>query len=408
VRLTPSAAPCYAAGVHLETDATVAAGDARRRELDADRRYLGRYPLIPGNRATLLVDGAQAYPAMLDAISRAERSILLESYIFRADRAGRTFLEALVERAQAGVEVRVLVDGVGSGDTPPSFWEPLQAHRGRVAVFRPLQGFFRVGKRFWQRDHRKLLVVDDQVGFIGGMNIGDDYAPVDWGGEGWHDAHVRIDGPAARGLAQLFHGTWRQLDRADPGPRIVAGEIMGNVGVQILEGRLTRRHSVRQSYLHAIRNARHTIRITNAYCIPDRPVRRALRGARRRGVHVQMMLAGRTDLRSVQFAGRYLYRALMETGIEIYEWTDRVLHAKSAVIDGRWCSIGSYNLERRSLLHNLEANIACVDATLGAALDAQFVADLPRARRIDPETWHRRPAFEKLAEAFFYQLRYLL
>lgn len=394
--------------MRLEIDATVATAEDRRRELDADRRYLGRYPLIPGNRATLLVDGAQAYPAMLAAIAHAERSILLESYIFRADHAGRTFLEALVERAQAGVEVRVLVDGVGSSDTPTSFWEPLLAHRGRVAVFRPLEGLFRIGRRFWQRDHRKLLVVDDQVAFIGGMNIGDDYAPPEWGGEAWHDAHARIEGPAARGLAHLFQRTWRQLDRADPGPRVVPGEVMGDVGVQILEGRLTRRHSVRQAYLHAIRKARHTIRITNAYCIPDRAVRRALRGARRRGVRVQMLLAGRTDLRSVQFAGRYLYRVLMRAGIELFEWTERVLHAKSAVIDGRWCSIGSYNLERRSLLHNLEANVACVDAKLGAALEAQFEADLARSQRIDPETWHRRPAFEKLAEAFFYQLRYLL
>ena len=267
---------------------------------------------------------------------------------------------------------------------------------------------FRWGWRSWQRDHRKLLVVDDRVAFIGGLNIGDDYAPLAWRGEAWHDAHARIEGPAARALTLVFNRTWRQVTAEDWSHRLGPAVVAGDTGVQILEGRLTRRHSVRKAYVHAIRNARRSIQITNAYCIPDRLVRRALRGACRRGVRVQMLLAGRTDVRSVQYAGRHLYRRLLQWGVEIYEWTERVLHAKSAVIDGLWCSIGSYNLDRRSLLHNLEANVACVDAALGAALTRQFASDIASARRIDPESWHRRPTVEKLLETLFYQLRYLL
>ena len=386
---------------------TAAVVDARPA-IELDRQYLGRYPTIAGNRAELLVDGAQAYPAMLGAIAAAESSIALESYIFRADATGRRFLEALVERTQAGVQLRVLVDGVGASDTPRTFWEPLIARGAQVEVFRPLRGLFPFGKAAWIRDHRKLLVIDDRVGFIGGLNIGNDNAPLSWGGQGWHDEHVRIDGPAARGLAMLFNRTWWRITKDDWNRRLGPAIPAGDIRMQILEGRLTRRHSVRKSYLHAIRNAQSTIRITNAYCIPDRPVRWALRDARRRGVRVQLLLAGRTDVRAIQLAGRYLYERLLTHGIEIYEWTDRVLHAKTAVIDGRWCSIGSYNLDRRSLLHNLEANIACVDPGLGAALDAQFERDIARSRFIDPKTWHRRPGLQKLLEILFYQFRYLL
>jgi cardiolipin synthase len=372
-----------------------------------DRRYLGRYPALAGNAARLLVDGREAYPAMLSAIGQAEHSIVLESYIFCPDEAGQRFLAALVERALGGISVRVLVDGVGSMDTPASFWQPLIAAGGRVAVYSPVGSLWRVRSN-WVRDHRKLLVVDDTVGFLGGLNISNTYAPVEWGGGAWHDVHARIAGPAAHALAVLFNRTWRQITKEDWSRWLLHPVVVGDTSMQILEGRLTRRHSVRQAYLHAIRNAQATIRITNAYCIPDRSVRRALREARARGVRVQLLLAGRTDLRSVQLAGRYLYRRLLSWGVEIYEWTDRVLHAKTAVVDGRWCSIGSYNLDRRSLLHNLEANIACVDAGLGAALEAQFAGDLARSRPIDPARWHRRPAVQKLLEVFFYQLRYLL
>jgi cardiolipin synthase len=377
-------------------------------QLELEQRYLGRYPAVPGNATELLVDGERAYPAMLAAIAAAERSIVLESYIFRADAAGQRFLAALVERAAAGVSVRVLVDGVGAGDTPDEFWDPLRDAGGELAVFRPLAGLFQLGLYFWQRDHRKVLVVDDHVAFIGGMNVGDDYAPLSWGGEAWHDVHVRLRGPVARALTALVNRTWRQVTGKDWSPQLGPAAVAGQTSVQLLEGRLTRRHSVRQAYLHAIRHARHTIRIVNAYCIPDRGVRRALRDARRRGVRVQLLLAGRTDLYPVRFASRFLYRRLLRWGIEVYEWTERVLHAKAAVIDGVWCSIGSYNLDRRSLVHNLEANVACVDAELGAASDARFEADLALSRRVDPDTWHRRPALEKLLEVFWYQLRWLL
>jgi cardiolipin synthase A/B len=381
----------------------------------AAERYLGKYPAIRGNLVALLTDGAAAYPAMLEAIGQAKRAIVLESYIFAADATGGRFLDALCERARAGVSVRVLVDGVGSLNTPRAFWLPLLEAGGRVEIFRPIVRPIlarllssRWWRFLWHRDHRKLLVVDDRLGFIGGLNIGDDYAPQAWGGRAWHDGHARLEGPAARALASLFNRTWKQLTREDWEGRLAAPSSVGGTSVQLLEGRLTRRHSVRKAYLQAMRNAEHSICITNAYCIPDRMVRRALRGACRRGVKVQMLLAGATDIRAVQYASRALYSRLMRWGVEIYEWTDRVLHAKTAVIDGVWCSIGSYNLDRRSLVHNLEANISCVDRSLGSDMAAQFERDLARSQRVDSATWHRRSGLSKLLEVIFYELRYLL
>ncbi len=369
--------------------------------------FLAGQRAIEGNRVALLVDGAAAFPAMLDAIARAHASVVLESYIFAADATGERFMAALVERALAGVTVRLLVDGVGTMGVPGSFFAALEHAGGQVRIFRPPRVSWS-WQRLWVRDHRKLLVVDDRIAFIGGLNISDDYAPTSWHGGAWHDMHASVEGPAARELTKVINRTWRWSRRGDVPVPLGEAAPVGDTAVQILESRLTKRHSVGRAYRQAIHHARQSVRITNAYFIPDRGVRRALRNACARGVRVQLLLAGRTDVRAVQFASRALYARLLRWGVEIYDWDDRVLHAKTAVIDGAWCSIGSYNMDRRSLLHNLEANIACVDEALAAALDRQFEADIVRSRRIDTKTWHRRTVTEQLLEQLFFKLRYLL
>lgn len=362
--------------------------------------------VIPGNRVTLLVDGAQAYPAMLDAIAGARRRIIMSSYIFGNDAAGARFRDALAERAGAGVDVRLIVDGVGSLTTDDTFLGALLSAGGRVIHYHP-PAPWRPRWGFWQRDHRKLLVIDDVIGFVGGINIGLDYAPASWGGAAWHDVHARVDGPAAVALAAMIDRTWR-WNTGEATVPLGHPEAQGEVGVQVLESRFRHRFTIQRAHLHAIKRARRSIRITNAYFVPTAAVQRALRRAARRGVKVELLLAGRSDVKAVQYASRALYRRLMEAGIVIYEWTAAVLHAKCAVIDGCWCSIGSYNFNRRSLVHDLEANMACVDPMLGVQLDAQFEVDLALARHIDPETWHRRPALEKLLEQVCYALRVLL
>jgi cardiolipin synthase len=312
----------------------------------------------------------------------------------------------LAERAKVGVDVRLIIDGVGSLRTDDRFLAPLSAAGGRVIRYRP-PAPWRPRWGFWKRDHRKLLVVDDRVGFIGGINVGLDYAPESWGGAAWHDVHARVDGPAAVALAAMADRTWR-WHTGEPVVALVRPSPQGEVGVQVIENRLRQRFTIHRAYLRAIKRAQRTIRIANAYFVPTPPVQRALRRAARRGVVVELLLAGRSDVKAMQYASHALYGRLMKSGIAIYEWTAAVLHAKCAVIDGCWCSIGSYNFNRRSLVHDLEANMACVDPMLGLQMDAQFDLDRARSTRIDPETWHRRPAYDKLLEQVFYALRVLL
>lgn len=369
-----------------------------------DRSRWSFYTGIPGNRVKLLVDAVQGYPAMLAAIDAARTNIAFESYIYRADATGQRFLDALVRAQERGVQVRVLVDAVGSAGTDAGFFAPLVRAGGQMAVFQPHV----LGIPTWRRDHRKVLVVDERQAFIGGLNIAQEYAPEDWGGGSWHDVHAEVGGPAAFALGRLFARTWEKVGQRHWAPQRTPS-MVGDTSVQILESKLiVRRHSVRKAYLHAIRHAQHTVRLSNAYFIPDRGILRALRLAAERGVKVQILVAGQSDVLAVRYASCALYARMLRFGAEIFEWPQRMLHAKCAVIDGTWCSIGSYNLDRRSLLHNLEANIACVDTALGAALDAQFVLDAERSKRIDPETWHRRPVLRKLMEQLCYSLRYLL
>lgn len=378
-----------------------------RRRTQPGTHALDPQRATPGNSLTLLKDGAAAFPVMLDAIDSAREAIILGSYIFAADRTGRRFRDALIAARRRGVAVRVLVDGVGSLSTPSEFWQPLRLAGGRVAIYHP-PAPWRPKSEFWRRDHRKLLVVDEQIGFIGGLNIADDYAPVSDGGSGWHDMHARIVGPAACEFTRILNRTWLRITGEDFSKSLCQAVPSGDVAVEIIENRFRTRSAIHHSYLHAIKRASRCIRITNAYFIPDRALSRALIQAVQRGVKVQLLLAGPTDVKPVRYASRARYMRFMRQGVEIYEWTEAVLHAKTAVIDGAWCSIGSFNMDHRSLLHNLEANAVCVDLNVGQALDRTFEADLARAQRIDPNTWHRRPWLDKLFEQLFYKLRILL
>jgi cardiolipin synthase len=365
-------------------------------------------PGYAGNCVRLLVDGEAAYPAMLEGIAQARHSIALESYILAADATGSRFVAALTAAARRGVAVRVLIDGIGSLGTPAAFFSSLTAAGGEVAVFSPPFAW-PPSLLLWQRDHRKLLVIDQAQAFIGGLNIGDAYAPQAWGGAAWHDTHALLHGPVAHGLARLFARTWlRQTQKVWQLPIPPPLRSPGQTFVRLLESRLTQRYSIRRAYLQAIVQAQQRICICNAYCIPDRGILRALRNACGRGVQVQLLLAGTTDVRAVQHASRALYREMLAWGVQIWEWQGPVLHAKSAVIDGTWCSLGSYNMDRRSLLHNLEANIACEDAALGTQMVTQFTADLQHSHRVEHAHWHRRPLLQKFLEKFWYKLRYLL
>lgn len=349
---------------------------------------------VGAHRLALLKDGGQTFSAMLEAIAGAQRTVCLETYILRGDRTGWRFADALSERARAGVEVSLLYDAWGSS-VPAALIESLHQAGVRTAAFHPLRFSGRrrelIG-RLTRRDHRKSLIVDSQIGFTGGINISDDYAAVEDGGRGWRDTHLRIIGPAAVELEYFFLNTWRRVGgvpvneerygghhrRADPLVTVITSDLR--------HGRL----SIKDAYRQAISSAKERIWITNAYFLPTLLFIRELTAAAKRGVDVRIMVAGTTDVRAVLEASRSIYEVLLNAGARLFEWQGRVLHAKTAVVDGRWSTVGSSNLDQQSLRHNLEVNAIVASEQFARALEDMFEEDLEHCEEIVAEHWQRR------------------
>lgn len=351
---------------------------------------------VGAHRLALLEDGAQAYPAMLEAIASARSTICLETYILVADHVGRSFADALAERARAGVEVSLLYDDWGSSVTT-AYLESLTCAGVRVLAYHPLR-FLGPGRvvfgRLTHRDHRKILVIDGRVGFTGGLNLADAYAASPDGGQGWRDTHLRIEGPAVAELEALFRRTWR---RAGGAPihldRYAAETHLADSRVLVLSSDRRRgRARIREAYRAAIRHARERIWITNAYFIPGPRFIASLLAAAGRGVDVRVIVGGTTDVKMVLYATRSLYDALLAGGVRMFEWDGRVLHAKTAVVDGRWATVGSSNLDALSLRWNLEVNAVVRDEAFAAALERMFLEDLGSCREISPVRWGHRAA----------------
>jgi cardiolipin synthase len=377
-------------------------------------RYLTRPERIhPWNRVQPLIGGKQAYPQMLEAIRAAQEHVHLEIYILRDDRIGREFRDALVERVQKGVAVRLLYDSLGCFGLGESFFGPLRAAGAEILAYAPLMPWRRhFGLN--RRDHQKILVVDDRLAFAGGINIGLDYVPLEEGGGGWYDVHARIEGPALHDLAVIFRKTWIKgggAPFAAPGtpPPALPQEGISAPGVQVISNVVVRSRShMRHAYLRAIRRAEKTISIMNAYFIPDRGLRRAFARAARRGVNVRVIVPSTNDVQAVRYASRHLYARLMKTGVRIFEWPGRMMHAKCGVIDEVWSTIGSYNLDRRSFLHNLEVALVVIDSKVGEELAREFEAQLERCREVLAQEWERRSWWQKTKEWLFYGFRYWL
>lgn len=387
----------------------------RRREPFAkgDLGYVPRRERLRAyNCVTPLVGGGDAYPAMLEEIRTARRRVHLEMYILKDDEIGRQFQAAFIERAKTGVEVRVLYDGLGSFALPSRYVDELLQAGVEVQVFHPVAPW----RSRWglnNRDHQKILIVDDEVGFCGGLNVGDEYRPVEQGGGGWHDMHARLEGPAVFDLSRVFRETWIKAGGAPfPEPELAAprpDRARHTALVQVISNeRLLKRSRMRFAYLHAIRRAEKSIHLTNAYFIPDRGLRSAFARAVRRGVDVRVIVPSTSDVRAVYHASRHLYSRLLRRGVRIYEWPERMMHAKAGVIDGVWSTIGSYNLDRRSFLHNLEVALVSIDRDLGERMEVQFQRDLAVCKEVELETWLKRAWWRKYVEWFFFQLRYWL
>jgi cardiolipin synthase len=351
-----------------------------------------------GNALDVLVGGGPTFRAMLAAIAGAHHSICLETYIWDDDATGTRFADAIMNRARAGVAVRVIYDAIGGFGMSGRFVDRLRAAGVQVLEYHPIAPWrarFNVSKR----DHRKILVVDDEIGFAGGINLNDDYAPKEDGGLGWHEVHCQVQGPAVADLAHLFRAVWIAEGGPTYPPPPRAEDVTarpGDIAVRVIDNsKLRRRGAIRRAYVTAIRGARRTILLENAYFLPDRRLRRALYSAVRRGVEVTVIVPGRSDVKAVEYAGHYVFRKVAAKGVRILCWQGSMMHAKTAVVDGIWTTIGSYNLDNRSLRHNLEVIVEILDLDTGAAMERQFRYDESLTTPFDPSEWHRRRWWQK-------------
>jgi cardiolipin synthase A/B len=373
---------------------------------------------VAGNRVRLLRDGIEAYPAMLDAIASAEQQVLFEMYWFDSDQAGRRFAKALSEAAQRGVEVALLYDSLGSITADTRMFDELRRAGVKVVEFNPLAPWKkRFGlQRLTRRDHRKALIVDAALGFTGGLNIADQWSPVSDGGQGWRDDMIEIEGRAVRDLVPGFLTAWTRAG-GEPlarEPWITASRptlrdgSTGSQQVSVLDSLFRHRRRISHAYVAELYRAERFAYISNSYFVPDGRVINALVRAARRGVDVRVMQPAVSDIEMVRHASRAIWDRLLRGGVRIFEWHRSILHAKSAVIDGTWSTIGSYNLDYVSLRYNLEVNVTVRDAAFGAALQRSFLRDFADCHEVDLETFRARPLSDRLLEAIFYRLRKVL
>jgi len=359
-----------------------------------------------GCEVTVLRDGGQTYPAMLAAITSAKRSICFETYILAGDHTGDRFKLALVERARAGVTVRMMYDAVGSFGLAASWLTELRTAGVQIVEFNPIAPW-RWRSRLSHRDHRKLLVIDDEVAFTGGLNIADDYAATKDGGAGWHDMHCRVRGPIVLDLARLFRRTWLRAG-GDPYPASPpVGDAIGLAGksfVRAIDNTARRKKpAIRRAYTYVIKAARESVMIQNAYFVPDRGLRRALVRAVRRGVDVRVIVPGKyIDSPNVRNASRFHYGELLDGGVQIFEYRPTMMHNKVMIVDGIWTSIGSINFVNRSMKKNGEANVSIYDRRFAERAEATVEADLIQSERFTKEKWKKRGLLARFGELFFW------
>jgi cardiolipin synthase len=345
-----------------------------------------------GNELTLFVDGDDAFDAMLGAIDRAKTRVWFETYIFAPDALGQSVLDALTRAAARGVDVRLLVDDVGSPDLG-ALTAPLSNAGGRIAVFNPTMRFtLKRRLPLTMRDHRKVLVVDDDAGFCGGMNVSCDYGGARRGNGTFRDTHLLVQGPAVRDLAIVFAASWHhasdeRLATFSPAPPRFDGS-----HVQILgSDRFWRRSAIQRALHHAVTRAHARIRLTAPYFVPPPRLLRALSQAARRGVVVEVLTAGVSDVPIAAAAARHLYGRLLQSGVHIWELGGgRKLHAKTASVDGIYAHVGSFNLDRWSFDRNLEVVAMVLDPGFSQALDRVFDDDLATSTQVTLAAWQNR------------------
>jgi cardiolipin synthase len=366
----------------------------------AFRRSLDTFgnAMTEGNRVELLNNGDEFFPAMLRAIREAKASVSLESYIFKTDRTGQLFGDALMDAARRGVEVRVLVDG--KGGLSRSLLDRMRQGGVDARIYHPiaLWTLARIG----QRTHRKILVVDGAVCFTGGAGIADEWLGNARNASEWREVQVEAAGPVAAQMQAIFAEDWTYTtgeilagDKFYP-PIRPAGDVQAQA-IKVSRGDVS--SLAKMLYYMAVQSAAASIHIQNAYFLPDTQMRAALIQAARRGVDVRIMVPGRqSNVPPVRMASRHQYGELLLGGVKIYEYNGTMLHNKTAVVDGIFSTVGSINFDALSMKENAEESLAIYDRGFGARLEATFAADRARCREVTYRSWSKRGLEQKTVD----------
>jgi cardiolipin synthase len=388
---------------------------------------IGAPPLLSGNAVELLIDGPSTYRAMFAAIERAHDYVFVESFIFEDAVEGERRLSVLLEAAaRRGVHIDVLYDAVGSLGTKQEFLDELAGAGIRLCVFNPINPLDKRSSSLNHRDHRKVVVVDGEIAFAGGMNFSRAYrltsAQVRKRAldkqealeSGWRDTHVSIRGTGATELERHFRETWQRAQcQGDlPAFRDVARRA-GTVLVQIIastpqEPDKEPNNVIYATLLSVITYAQRSIDITMAYFVPDEALEKELMDAAKRGVKVRIIVPSYSDFSGVFYAGRAHYERLLQAGVELYELEDAFLHSKSIVVDGVWSSVGSTNFDWRSFVHNDEINVCVIDIGFAQAMDRAYQRDLANSRQITAAAWKKRGFLERFRELLWRPVEYWL
>lgn len=368
-----------------------------RRSLDA----LGT-EMVPDNRALLLQNGDEFFPAMLDAIRSARASVNMEMFIFNKGKIAREFADAMAAKAREGVEVRLLLDDWGSH--PHELADLMEKAGVKLRWYKPLRiySIYKIGKR----THRKILTIDGRIGFTGGVGIDDRWVGDARNPKEWRETMVRLEGPVVAQLQSVFMEDWvhttgevlhgdRQFPSIPP-----AGSVLAQT---ISSSRTDSSSKAKLLYYMAIQAARKTIWIENAYFVPDRQIRRGLVRAAARGVEVRVIVPGpQIDIPVVRMASRFHYGELLDGGVQMYEYQPTMIHNKVMIVDGIWTTIGSINFVNRSMKKNAEANVAIYDRGFASIVEKTFLADLEKSEVFTREKWKKRGLLARLGETVFW------
>ncbi|MBB6671677.1 cardiolipin synthase [Cohnella nanjingensis] len=373
-------------------------------------RKSGAAPITGCNKSRVLTNAKTAYVAMMEAIRGAQHHIHFASYIIRDDDTGRMFRQALIEKAKAGVQVRLLYDGIGSYKLKPSYFEPLTEAGAEFACFFPLRPTF-MKKRMNYRNHRKILVVDGTKGFVGGINIGDEYLGKHPRLGFWRDTHLELEGDSVYGLQEVFLKDWELASNERPSdPRFLPmHECAGDEPVQIVAGGPNRRaDAIHETLFASLAAANERIWITTPYFIPSAGLAMALKTAALSGVDVRLIVPLIPDTHLVHAATMSYVDEMMSSGIRFWQYERGFIHAKVVIVDHLLASVGTANMDLRSFFSNFETNAILYHPDAIATLEEDFLQDLKDSRELELSTFRKRPRKRKVAEALCRMLSPLL